>query len=114
MRSARRRSFPAGDTLAVDAEVYDNNAVSPHKVDITSAITAEDGRVVSKVEETRDSAEIQGRRGGYGYSTRLSMKDLQPGAYLLTVSARSRLGNDLPAQRRVPFTVTAARPVSDR
>jgi len=42
------------------------------------------------------------------YAARLALKDLPPGAYVLTVSAQSRLGDTPAAERQVPFTVTAA------
>ena len=102
------RTFPQGDELALFVEVYDNDAGKPHKVDITTTVTSDEGKVVIKAEEARDSSELQGRRGGYGYAARLALKDLPPGAYVLTVSAQSRLGDTPAAERQVPFTVTAA------
>jgi VWFA-related protein len=102
------RSFPQNDDVALFVEVYDNEAARPHKVDITTTVTSDEGKVVTKAEEARDSSELQGRRGGYGYAARLLLKDLPPGPYVLTVSARSRLGDTPPAERQVAFTVTAA------
>jgi VWFA-related protein len=102
------RSFPQNDDVALFVEVYDNEAARPHKVDITTTVTSDEGKVVIKAEEARDSSELQGRRGGYGYAARLLLKDLPPGPYVLTVSARSRLGDTPPAERQVAFTVTAA------
>jgi len=90
-------------------EVYDNEASKPHKVDIVTTVSTDEGAVVAKTEEVRDSSELQGRRGGYGYATRIATKGLTPGPYVLTVSARSRLGNAPAAERRVQFTVTPPR-----
>ena len=101
------RSFPQNEEVALFAEVYDNDAGRPHKVDITATVTSDDGKVMIKTEETRDASELQGSRGGYGYAARLALKDLPPGPYVLTVAARSRLGNMPSAERQVPFTVTA-------
>ena len=42
------RRFPSDDELGVFAEVYDNDASTPHKVDITTTITADDGKSCSK------------------------------------------------------------------
>ena len=70
--------------------------------------------VMIKTEEARDSSELQGRRGGYGHAARLALKDLPPGSYVLTVSARSRLGEMPSAERQVQFTVTAPRAVPSR
>ena len=101
------RSFPQNDELALFAEVYDNDAAKPHKVDITTTVSSDEGKVMIKTDETRDSSELEGRRGGYGYAVRLPLKELPPGSYVLTVSARSRLGDTPSAERQVQFTVTA-------
>ena len=103
------RSFPQNDDVAMFVEVYDNEASKPHKVDIVTTVSTDEGAVVAKTEEVRDSSELQGRRGGYGYATRIATKGLTPGSYVLTVSARSRLGNAPAAERRVQFTVTPPR-----
>ena len=100
------RSFPQNDQVAVFVEVYDNQLSKPHKVDITTTITSDDGKVVFKTEEARDSSELQGRGGGYGHAARVSLKDFAPGFYVLTVSARSRLADTAPVERQVPFTIT--------
>ena len=74
------RSFPQNDEIALFAEVYDNQASKPHKVDITTTVTSDEGRVVVKTDEVRDSSELQGRRGGYGFATRIPLKELAPGS----------------------------------
>jgi VWFA-related protein len=102
------RAFPRSDELDLFAEVYDNNGDKPHKVDITTTVTNDEGHVMLKTEEARDSSELKGRRGGYGHAARLALKDLPPGPYVLTVLAQSRLGATPPAERQVPFTVTAS------
>jgi VWFA-related protein len=106
---AALRAFPQNDEIALFAEVYDNAAATPHKVDITTTITTDEGRVLFKNEETRDSADLAGKKGGYGYSNRIPLKDLAPGKYVLTVSAKSRLGNSEPVQRQVAITVEPPR-----
>ena len=111
---AAARTFPQNDELAFYVEVYDNGAGTPHKVDITTTVTSDEGKVMIKTEQARDSSELQGPRGGYGYAAPLVLKDLPPGPYVLTVSARSRLGNTPSAERQVPFTVTAAGAVPSR
>jgi VWFA-related protein len=106
---AALRSFPQNDEIALFAEVYDNAAATPHKVDITSTITTDEGRVLFKNDETRDSADLGGTKGGFGYSTRIPMKDLEPGKYVLTLSAKSRLGNSVAVDRQVQITVEPPR-----
>jgi hypothetical protein len=104
------RTFPRDTEIALFVEVYDHQTSStPHKVDLATTIAADDGRIVFKSEETRDSSELQGRRGGYGYAPRVPTSELAPGSYVLTVSARSRLGNLPVVQRRVQLTITAPR-----
>ena len=99
------RTFPQNDQIALFVEVYDNHASTPHKIDITMTVTTDDGRVMLKADEVRNSSEIQGRRGGYGYAARIPMKDLAPGPYVLTVQARSRLDEAPAVERQVQFTV---------
>jgi len=93
------RTFPVGDDLALFAEIYDNAGGSPHKVDITTTVTADEGKELFKSEDTRDSSELQGKSGGYGYSTRVPLQGMPPGLYVLKVEARSRLGQ-LALERR--------------
>jgi len=99
------REFPSNDEIALFAEVYDNAAGTPHKVDITTTVTSDEGKVVFKTEETRDSSDIQGKSGGYGYGARIPLKDLPPGLYVLKVDARSRLGSSPQADRQVQFQI---------
>ena len=103
------RTFPQNDEIVLFAEVYDNAGNSPHKVDITSTVTADEGNVMFKTDETRDSSDLGGQRGGYGYTARVPLKDLAPGRYVLKVEARSRLGQTAPVSREVEFTVEPAR-----
>jgi VWFA-related protein len=99
------RAFPQNEEVALFAEVYDNAAATPHKVDITTTVTTDEGKVMFKVEEPRDSADLGGRTGGYGFIARIPLKDLAPGNYVLTVSAKSRLGNTPAAERQVRLIV---------
>ena len=108
------RNFPTNDEMAVFAEVYDNEASKPHKVDIATTVTAEDAKVVFKNEEERSSSDIQGKRGGYGYVERIPVRDLAPGTYVLKVEARSRLGQGPTVSREVQFSVGAGHPTASR
>ena len=95
-----RRAFPQNDEVALFTEVYDNAGATPHKVDITTTVTTDEGSVLFKTEETRDSTDLAGKRGGYGYTTRIPMKDLALGSYVLKVEAKSRLGADAACRAR--------------
>jgi hypothetical protein len=86
------RVFPTGDRLALYTEVYDGEAAKPHGVDITTTLTADEGRVLFTTTEERKSAELAGPRGGYGYRAEVPLTNVPPGLYVLQVEARSRLG----------------------
>ncbi len=100
------RDFLVTDTIAVLAEVYDNER-RPHGVDIAATLTSDEGRVVFKTEEERRSEELQGARGGFVFQTQVPLKEIPPGRYLLRVEARSRLESDTPVARETLITVHA-------
>ncbi len=99
------RVFPRNDVLAIFAEVYDNQPTPPHRVSISSAILAEDGREMFSAADERSSDDLQGKKGGYGYTREFSLGQLPPGRYVLRVSARSLLTNGVTATREVEFRV---------
>ncbi len=101
------RSFPQNDELALFTEVYDNEGRTPHTVDVIATVRSDEGTIHYKVEEEHDSKEFAGNRGGFGFATRIPLTALPPGPYVLTVEARSRLGDGREATRQIRFTVTA-------
>jgi VWFA-related protein len=100
------RSFPQNDELALFTEIYDDGRAPDHRVDILTTVRSDTGTVVFKNEDERASRELEGQRGGYGYTARIPLTDMPPGPYVLSVEARSRLGNTPPVSREVRFTVT--------
>ena len=99
------REFPRNDTLSIFAEVYDNAPKTPHSVDITATILADDGKVVQTKADERKSSELQGATGGYGFTTQFAMSGLAPGRYVLRVNAKSRLDSGTGVTREVEFRV---------
>ncbi len=99
------RDFPRQDTLAVFAEIYDNDVKTPHRVEITAAVLADDGRVVHTTTDLRKSDELQGATGGYGYTTSIPLTSFAPGRYVLRLSATSLLGKPAPVTRQIEFRV---------
>ena len=99
------RDFPRNDVLSVFAEVYDNAVKTPHRVEITSEVLSDEGKVVLTQSDQRKSEELQGVSGGYGYTTKLSLSPLAPGRYVLRITAKSFLGNTPPVSREVEFRV---------
>ena len=67
------RAFAQNDELAVFTEVYDNSGNAPHKVDFVTSVLTDEGRVLYKNEEVRDSSELQGAKGGFGYTSRVPL-----------------------------------------
>lgn len=102
------RRFARNDELALFTEIYDNQAASPHKVDIVATVTNDEGRQYFKTEDERDTAELGGRNGGFGYTARVPIDNLPPGSYVLTVEARSRLGEGASVRRQTEFTILNA------
>jgi hypothetical protein len=102
------RTFPQNDELALFAEIYDNSGKAPHKVDIVTSVQTDEGKIVFKTEDQRDSSELAGAKGGYGYSTRVPLSEIPPGLYVLNVEAKSRLGKDAADKRQVQFRVVSA------
>jgi VWFA-related protein len=100
------REFARGDELALFAEFYENAPGAPaHKLDITTTVRSDAGRVVFQNQEERASTELQRGRGGYGYNTRIPLTDLEPGMYVLHIEAKSRAATDRGVGRDVQFTV---------
>jgi hypothetical protein len=99
------RTFPQNDEIALFAEIYDNSGKTAHKVDITTSVLTDEGKVVFKTNDERDSSELGGAKGGYGYATRVPLGDIPPGNYVLNLEARSRLGKDVAATREVRIRI---------
>ena len=99
------REFPRGDTLAIFAEAYDNQPTPPHRVSIASSILTDDGRELFAAADERSSDELQGKKGGYGYTRELPLGDLPPGRYVLRVTAKSLVSNGASATRELEFRI---------
>ena len=100
------RTFTAADALAVYAEAYDNDTRAPHDVDLTVTVRDDAGKVVFTSADHRSSSELAGRRGGYGLSAGIPLTGLAPGAYVLTLTARSRASGNATATRDIPFAIS--------
>jgi VWFA-related protein len=99
------RDFPRSDTLGLFVEVYDNQTAAAHRVAITTTVAADDGRVVFTAEDERASQELQGKKGGYGYLSKIPLAELAPGRYVLRVEARTLLAKGGTAARELEFRV---------
>jgi hypothetical protein len=99
------RDFPRGDQLALFTEVYDNQTKVAHRVEIKTSVIADDGKVVHTVSDERKSQELQGAKGGYGYTTTIETKNLAPGRYVLRVEAATLLTDGGKAMRELEFRI---------
>jgi hypothetical protein len=85
------RDFRQGDTLTLFAEVYENARSSqPHQVAIRAELRNEGGRAIAQNAENRSSSELQGKNGGYGFTSDLALAGATPGLYVLHVEAQSQ------------------------
>ena len=99
------REFPANSEIAAAVEVYVNKPSPAHRVDITTTVRANDGKVVFTHSEERSTEELHGTPGGFGYPVRIPMQGWSAGLYVLTIEAKSRLNDVEPAARVIQFEV---------
>ena len=99
------REFPQGDQLAVFAEIYDNLGRTPHRVAITASVLTDDGKVVFNKADERNSDELKGAVGGYGYTGMIPLTGFAPGRYVLRIDAKSLMGKGDSVTREVEFRV---------
>ena len=102
---AAHREFPRSDTLSAFAEIYDNQAKTPHRVAITASVLSDTGTVLFTTESVRSSGELKGKRGGYGHSATIPLKDFAPGRYVLRVEARTLLADGPTVSRDIEFRI---------
>jgi len=100
------RDFVQGDELALFAEIYDNTK-QPHKVDLEASLRSEGGQAVFQTREERDSSELAGGPGGYGFMARVPLKGVAPGLYVLRVSGNARIDDQQEVVREVIVRVVA-------
>lgn len=98
------REFTPSDELALFAEIYDN-VKQAHKTEIVATVKAEGGTQVFQTREERDSADLKGSAGGYGFETRIPLKQLTPGLYVLRVEATTQIGDRATTARELVFRV---------
>jgi VWFA-related protein len=106
-----RREFASNDTIAVFAEVYDNDLSMPHRVRVRTTVLDSDGNEVFAADAEHGSEELRagasaGTRGGFGHQVTIRASALRPGPHVLRVEAVRLSSNDRPVVREVPFTIT--------
>lgn len=99
------RDFPQGDTLALFAEIYDNQVSTRHNVAIKTSVLAGDGQVVFTAGDSRNTDDLQGKTGGFGYTANIPLASLAPGRYVLKVEAQAQVSNGASVARELEFRV---------
>src|SRR6185503_18943748 len=99
------RDFPAGDEIAVFAEIYDNALADNRDLDVTVTIADAQARELTRTTATRSHQQMVESKGVYRSRTILPLNTLMPGAYALTIDARRRNDTSAVAGRVIPFRI---------
>jgi VWFA-related protein len=102
------RQFPEGGSVAVYAEVYDNQLDRPHDIEWTVVVAGEHGDVVYRTAETHAAGELKASGGVVRVKVGIPLVTIPPGNYTLTVDARQTVNRSISAGRAVPFQVLRA------
>ena len=95
------RRFPQGDELSVYAELY-QRAEAKDDLEVTVSILGTDGKARLK----EDAMPLDGNTPQHGaFRARVSLADLTPGVYVLSVEGSSSKDGVEPVRRQLPFTV---------
>jgi hypothetical protein len=79
-------------------------------VDFVTSLRTDEGREIFRQEDQRASTDLEGSRGGFGYTARVPLKGAQPGLYVLKVEATSRMDKVPAVSREVQFHVVTRVP----
>ena len=85
-------------------EIYANDR-RQYTVDLEARLTTEDGREVFRAVDHKTTKELSGAAGGHGFLIWLPTKDLNPGRYVLTMQAQSRLTEGATITRETVITI---------
>jgi VWFA-related protein len=99
------RDFARNDVLSAFTEIYDNRASTPHRVAISTTVTADDRTVVFNASDERRSEEIQGKTGGFGHTVKIPLEGFASGRYVLRIEAMTLLSEGATAARELEFRV---------
>jgi hypothetical protein len=102
-----QREFPQSDVLALYTEIYDNDTSrQPRHIDVSLRVISQNGsEVIASRDELVNGASGEKPWDLYGYATRIPLKGLAPGRYVLRVEAAVRGNGGATAVREAPITV---------
>ena len=98
------RAFRRGTDLTLYAEVYDHIR-TPHKVEIATSLTRDDGTVAYSHTDTRSSDELRARGDGFGHVRTIPLRGIEPGRYVLRVEGRALVSGASPVARELEIEV---------
>ena len=102
------REFPEGGTVAIYAEVYDNQLDRPHDIEASVVVTNQRGEIAFRTVETRTDRQLAESHGVFRVKAGIPLVNIGPGSYTLTVDARQTVNRAVSAGRAVPFQVVRA------
>lgn len=94
------RQFPPIDTLALYAEVYDNDPQVVREIETSVVVISERGE-----EKSREVKTLMADSGVARIQTRLPLAKLTPGRYTIAVEARQTANRAVATGRAVPFQI---------
>jgi VWFA-related protein len=97
------REFSRDDVVTLFAEAYENRK-KRHQVQLAMELRDATGRVLDRLEMERTSPEKPKEPGIYVFSPSLSLAEVPPGSYVISVEAKSSLEKKA-ILRTVPITV---------
>jgi hypothetical protein len=87
------RTFKASDTLALFAEIYDNNPTlktsTAYDLTLNADLRSETGNAVRSASAARPAQEPLRASGGHGFTVRLPLSNVAAGTYILHIEGRS-------------------------
>jgi hypothetical protein len=100
------REFSTADVITLYTEVYDNlRPAAGHTVRIAAELRAEGGQAVRTVTDERTSKDLDGSRGGYGFTAEFPLVGVEPGRYVIHVEARADTGDRPEVARDILVTI---------
>ena len=101
------REFAPEETLALYAEVYDNNRAAdrdaPYAIRLTASLLDASGAIVRDVSDERSSRAPRRPSGGHGFTLHVPLAGAAAGQHLLQLEARSDRNPSQVVTRRIPI-----------
>ena len=105
MAATALRDFDRSDSLIALVDVYPSASGTPHAVQIHTAVTADDGRVVFRSTDERRTDESNVKGGALRHTAKFPLTSLLPGRYVLRVEAKALTSGGAAAARQLEFRV---------